>query len=353
MAAAAERAFRKSLLSRSFDRAYYLYGEEEFLKEDALRQLIAGAVDPATREFNLDVRDGGSLDGETLGSLLGTPPMMAERRVVVVKDVPLLKKDARGVLDAYLAAPAPDVMVVLVAPAGEKNAPDKALAARATAVEFEPLTGDRVTKWIAHHAAQIGVTITPEAAELLQQSTGNDLPALASELEKLANFALGGPITETAVTAVVGVRRGESLGDFLDRCAARDAAGALEILPHILTQPKVSGVTIVMALTTQMLALAWGGAVRGRADYFGLLKSGGSAYTGRSWGDAAAAWQRAAGSWPAADLDAALEALLAADGALKETRGSTDEQLLTTLVLTLCAGAATAPSRRPALAARA
>ena len=88
MAAAAERAFRKSLQTRSFDRAYYLFGEEEFLKEDALRQLIAAAVDPATREFNLDVRDGTTLDGETIGSLLGTPPMMAERRVVVVKNAP-------------------------------------------------------------------------------------------------------------------------------------------------------------------------------------------------------------------------------------------------------------------------
>ena len=219
-------------------------------------------------------------------------------------------------------------------------------------MEFEPLTGDRVTKWIAHHASVIGVTIAPGAAELLQQTAGNDLPALAAELDKLASFAAGGEITEQAVAEVVGVRRGESLGDFLDRVAARDAAGALKILPHILTQPKVNGVTIVMALTTQMLALAWGGAVRGRVNYFDFLKLG-SAYTGRSWGDAAAAWQRAAGSWSAAELDAALEALLAADSALKETRGSSDEQLLTTLVLSLCAGASTAPSRRPALAARA
>jgi len=352
MAAAAERAFRKSLQTRSFDRAYYLHGDEEFLKEDALRQLLAGAVEPATREFNLDVRDGASLDGETLGSLLGTPPMMAERRVVVVKNAPLLKKDARTALDRHLEAPAPDVMLVLVASAGEQSAADKALAKRMTEVEFEPLTGDRVTKWIAHHASVIGVRITPEAAELLQQTAGNDLPALAAELDKLASFAAGGEITEHAVAEVVGVRRGESLGDFLDRITARDAAGALKILPHVLTQPKVNGVTIVMALTTQMLAMAWGAAMKGRVNYYDFLKLG-SAYTGRSWGDAAAAWQRTAGSWSAAELDAALEALLAADSALKETRGSTDEQLLTTLVLSLCAGATKAPPRRAAHAVRA
>ncbi len=36
---------------------------------------------PSTRDFNLDIRAAAELDAETLGSLLGTPPMMAERRV--------------------------------------------------------------------------------------------------------------------------------------------------------------------------------------------------------------------------------------------------------------------------------
>jgi len=340
MASADERAFRTSLKTRVFDRAYYLYGEDEFLKGEAVRELIEAAVDPATRDFNLDIRDGATLDGGALGSLLGTPPMMAERRVVVVRDAPALKKDARAALDRYLAAPSPDVVLVLVAPAGEKGKPDRTLGAKVSLVEFELLTGDRVARWIVHQAGVLGTRIAPGAAELLLQAVGNDLPVLASELEKLASFAGEGEITEHAVAAVVGVRRGETLGDLLDRVAARDAAGALALLPHILEQPKVSGVPVVMALTTQMLAIAWGSAVKGRADYFGLLRETGSVFTGRSWNEATAAWQRAAGSWRADDIDHALDALLATDIALKETRGTTDAQMMTTLVLSLCAGAA-------------
>ena len=339
MASAAERAFRTALKTRVFDRAYYFFGEDDFLKGEAVQELIAAAVDPATRDFNLDTRDAASLDAGSLGSLLGTPPMMADRRVVVVRDAAALKKDARAALDHYLAAPAADVLLVLVAAAGEKGKPDKPLASRVTVMEFDPLSGDRVARWIVHFTTEQGARITPEAARLLQEAVGNDLPALASELEKLASFAGDGEITEAAVASVVGVRRGETLGDLLDRVAARDAAGALAILPHVLNQPKVSGVPMVMALTTQTLAIAWGSAVKGRADYFGLLKETSSSLTGRPWGEAAAAWQRAAGSWSNSDLDAALDALLDTDAALKETRGSTDEQLLTTLVLSLCAGA--------------
>jgi DNA polymerase III subunit delta len=335
MPAVLERAFRKSLQRGEFERVYYFHGDDDFLKEQSVRELIAAAVDPSTRDFNLDVRAGAELDAETLGSLVGTPPMMAARRVVVVRDVAALRKDARAALDRYLKEPAPDVMLLLVAPAGEKAKVDKALEARAATMEFTPLTGDRVPRWIIHHVESVlGATITPEAAELLQQATGNELAALAAELDKLASYAGGGTIDEAAIADVVGVRRGETLGDFLDRVAARDVAGALALLPHILAQPKTSAVSIVMALTTQMLAIGWG-ITRSRADYFELLKSG-KAFPMRPWGEAARAWSAAERYWDDDAIDAALDALLAADIALKETRLSSDTQLLTNLVLALC-----------------
>jgi DNA polymerase III subunit delta len=330
-----ERAFRKSLQCGEFERVYYFHGDDDFLKEQAVRDLAAAAVDASTRDFNLDIRPAAELDAETLGSLVGTPPMMALRRVVVVRDVAALRKEARATLDEYLEDPAPDVMLILVAPAGEKAKVDKVLEKRAATIEFAPLTGDRVPRWITHHAeTELGARITPDAAELLQQAVGNELAALAAELDKLASYAGSGTIDEAAVADVVGVRRGETLGDFLDRVATRDAAGALALLPHILAQPKTSAVSIVMALTAQMLAIGWG-ITRTRADYFELLKSG-KAFPMRPWGEAARAWSAAERYWDDDAIDAALDALLAADIALKETRISSDIQLLTNLVLALC-----------------
>jgi DNA polymerase-3 subunit delta len=340
-----QRILRDAVRDRQFAPAYYLFGEDDFLKEQAVRQLVEAAVDPATRDFNLEVRRGGDVDAETLGSLLGTPPMMADRRVLVVRDVGALRKDARALLDRYLKAPASDAVVILVTPAGAKA--DRGLAGKATALEFEPLTGDRVPKWIKHHAeTELGVAaITPEAIALLQSAVGSDLPQLAIELDKLASYTGGGTIDETAVAATVGVRRGETLGNFLDAVGARDAATALDLLPIVMAQPKTSAVMVVMALTAQTLAVAWARARRDRGvpaariggELFGLLKEAGSVYTGRPWGEAVDAWARAA-TRPDDDADAAaLDALLAADLALKETRLSSDEQLITNLVLTLCA----------------
>ena len=55
------------------------------------------------------------LDAGTLESILGTPPMMADRRAVVLRDTGSLKKDARRVLDQYLSLPAENTVLFLVA----------------------------------------------------------------------------------------------------------------------------------------------------------------------------------------------------------------------------------------------
>jgi DNA polymerase III subunit delta len=344
MPPATERALRTAITRHAFDPVYYLFGDDDFRKDQAVAELITAAVDPAVREFNAETLRAADVEAVTLHSILSTPPMMADRRAVVVRDVAALRKDARAALDHYLQHPASDAVVVLVAAAGGKA--DRALQERATAVEFTELTGDRLADWIALRAELLGVTITPDASTLLQSAVGNDLAQLAGELDKLASYvagrgAGGTAIDEDAVGAVVGVVRGETLGDLLDRIADGDAPRALSLLPHVLSLPKVSAVSIVMALATQTLALAAGRATnlpasRLSGEYFALLKETG-AYPGRPWGEAVSAWARATDRWTLPALDRALEALLAADAALKDTRVSSDEQLLASLVLTICA----------------
>ena len=151
-------------------------------------------------------------------------------------------------------------------------------------------------------------------------------------------------IDEKAVSAVVGVRPGETLGDFLDAVARRDATAALAMLQTVLQQPKASAVTMIMALSAQTLAISWAQAARERgahtgkltSDLFSLLKESGSVYTGRSWGEFVATCVRASESWSPSAIDDALDTLLEADHALKESRVSSYDQVLASLVLVRC-----------------
>ena len=344
MSASSLKTLRDAIKRRSFDGAYYIWGEDEYQKDDAVRQLVNAGLDADARDFNLDTRRSSELDAETLGVLLSTPPMMAERRVIVLREVGGLKKDARKVLDEYLTRPAPDLLLIMTGAAGSK--PETTLSASSTPLQFDPLSGDRIPRWIAHKAtSELGIKISEGAIELLQAAVGSDLHQLSGELDKLASYIEGDEeIGEDAVAAVVGVRRGETQADLLDAVADRNAPRALGLISHVLTQPKTTGVSIVMALSTQMLAISWGrarldeGLSRARLaqEYFGFLKETG-AFTGRPWGSATAVWARAAERWSRESLDRALDSLLEADVALKESRVSSEEQLLATVVLSLCA----------------
>jgi len=355
MPTASEHVFRKAVTARSFAPVYYLHGDDDFRKDDAMSAALAAAVSPECRGFDLDVRRAQDLNAESIVALLETPPLAGPRRAVAIRDVHGLKKDARKELERYLDRPATDLLLLLVGVGGEKV--DRTLSEQAVAVEFPVLSGDRLPKWIAHRAGELGVPITPSAAALLQQAIGSDLAALASELDKLASYARGAAaaatrepaqgeqveIDEAAVTAVVGVRRGETLGDLLDRVAERDANGALVLVEPVLAQPKSSAVGTVMALAVQTLALAWGRAKREQgvssnrlsSEFFTLLKETGASPM-RPWGEAVTTWVGAVDRWTPEALDRALGALALADAALKETRTTSDEQAIGALVLAMC-----------------
>src|SRR5258708_34468923 len=119
----AQKQLLNAIERRSFDPAYLFVGDDDFRKHEALTRLLDAAVDPATRDFNLEVRRGSEISAESLGSILGTPPMLANRRVVVIRDASSLKKDVKSVAEAYLDRPSPDVVLVLVQVSADRADP--------------------------------------------------------------------------------------------------------------------------------------------------------------------------------------------------------------------------------------
>ncbi|HEU0013144.1 MAG TPA: hypothetical protein VFQ45_05645, partial [Longimicrobium sp.] len=73
----------RTLRDRVAGGAFFFFGDEDFLREEAVAKVVAAYLDPATRDFNFDQVRGGDVAPEALASTLATPPMMAEHRVVV------------------------------------------------------------------------------------------------------------------------------------------------------------------------------------------------------------------------------------------------------------------------------
>jgi DNA polymerase-3 subunit delta len=333
-------ALLRSLNKGAPDPVYYLHGDEDVLKEEAVRALLERAVDPSARDFNVDQRSAGDLDPEAFHALVNTPPMLAATRAVVIRGVEQLRKTAavRRELLRYLESPNPTTLLVLVHGAGEP--PDTELARRATAVGVEPLPPSRVERWMAHRARQLGLTLGPEAGELLLAAVGNDLGALARELEKLAPLAVGRPVTRDEVAALVGVRRGETLQDWIDAALERRPAAAASLVEPVLEQAGMSGVRMLSGLGTGLVGTALARAELDHDTPRGRLESSLMAhlraarpYGLGSWEHAAARWARWAGLWTGAELEGALRLARDADRALKSSTLTDEAGILQQLVL--------------------
>ncbi len=337
--------FHRALKKGDVRPAYYFHGDVELLKHDALAALLEAALEAPTRDFNFDRRRAADLTADEFATLALTPPMLASRRVLVIVEAEdLSQRRARAqatraaILD-HLRRPAADTVLILVVSAGEK--PDTELAQACAAVAFEPLSPERLGRWMRHRAKAEGLEIDDAACAHLREAVGDDLSQLAAEIAKLAVAAQGRLATVHDVADLVGVRHGETTHDFVDAVTARRFADAVAMIPHLLEAPGASGVRLVTALGTALTGVALaralldrgsGGAARGAL--FNALKA--TRPMGlRKWGDEAERWIADARDWTLPGLEAALAGLLRADKRLKSASLGDDTKILTDAVLAM------------------
>jgi DNA polymerase-3 subunit delta len=332
------------------DPVYLLHGDEDVLKDEAVRALLDWAVG-SSRDFNLDVRFAPDLTPESFHALVNTPPMLADRRAVVIRGVEQLGKRKTKLRDEvvrYLASPNPTTLLVLVVAAGEE--PDADLVRASTSVALDALAAERLPRWLQHRAATLGLTLAADATELLLKAVGNDLSTLSRELEKLASLAGGaggaggGPVSAETVSSLVGVRRDETVFDLVEAALERRVARAAQLVEPVLEQAGMSGVKIVSLLGTHLVGTALARAERDRGVHAARLPDTISRqmqsvrpYGMRSYKEEAARWTAWSALWTARELGRALRAALAADNALKTATVSDDRGIVTQLVLRFAA----------------
>ena len=325
----------------AFAPAYLLHGSEEILKDEMARVIMEQALDPSTRDFNLDQVSAAALDDEAVESLCNTLPMMADRRVVVIRDLDAWKRraKAKSAFLRYLDRPSDSTVVVLLH-AGD-DAPDKDLAKQVTTVNCTPENTRARESWVRRTAAAQGVVFDDDVLGHLVQATGT-LTGAALELQKLAALPEGTTMTLELVGDLIGVRHGETSLDWRNAIMDGDPARAVALLEPVLGQSGMSGVKLVNLLST---TLACVGVARAGYD----RGSRGGALTGLamesmkaarpfglgSWGDESGRFARWAASWPEHRLQQAVSHTLAADTALKSTTLSGEVGVLTDLIFQL------------------
>lgn len=322
---------------------YYVHGADDLRKDDAVRRIVDAVLDPGLRDFNLDKRSAQTLDADAVEPLCATLPMMADRRVVIIRDVEAWRRKgkAKSAFLAWAARPQPETVAILVQ--GDDEKPDTELAKVSTTVEAEPFAPDEAAAWAIRRAEELGVVLEPAAAEhLITAAYAGGLGAVEAELQKFAALAPGTRITRDVVGDLVGVRHGETVVDWTEAVLADDTARGLRLLGPVLEQSGVNGVRLVTALGSALVGLGLARAhhdkgLRGRALEDACFKAIMAArpFGLGDWKAVARLWARRAAQWPQPRLQGALRATLAADESLKSTTLSDERAVLELLVLRL------------------
>lgn len=323
-------ALKRALRDRSPGSLFFFHGDEEYLRERAVDAVVAAYLDEATRDFNYDQLRGTDVAPEALASILATPPMMAEWRLVVLRDAQGLTPKGREALEAVAASPPAGLALVVTAsiPSGSKAKFYEELKKRMLSMEFAALGAMDAPGWLIEHAAAgHGVEMEPEAARALVGAIGVDLGTLSSEAAKLAGYVGDRKrVTLDDVKAVGGVLPRQDRWEWFDWIGERRFGEALAALP-VLLEAGESGVGLVIGMANQLLRV-------------GMVVAGGQAALEKElkpyqkWMARKVVPQ--ARRWSAAQLDAALGELLRTDRLLKSASLS-DRQAMEELLLRLWA----------------
>jgi len=234
----------------NFSSLYLFVGEEAFLQDEALRCMIDMGVDPATRAFNLDVFYADQADPADVLSAAAAFPMIAPRRMVILKECEKLRESALERLLPLATSSSPSTVMIFVARKVDlRRKLFLEIGKAGVTVEFKRLYEDQVPPWIEERLRAQGKRISSDALRMLHLTAGSDLAALANEIEKICTFVGDREDVEMAdVGAIAGQSKVHTIFNLTDAVGRRNIFDAQNILNFMLERGESeSGILAMIA----------------------------------------------------------------------------------------------------------
>ncbi len=223
----------------------YLYGEETFLI-DMIQEQIEKLVPDEMKDFNFDLLYGSEITTEKATGIARSYPMMADRRVVIIREFQKFESVDRGSLKdfmEYFQSPNPTTLLCLIDDKlpDKRSNPGKYLNSKearnhSELYEFKKIDENKLPDWITdwtRHSHKM--KINPAASHLLAQLVGADLKLLSTEIEKLCTFVdTSQEIGTDHVKKITESYREYNVIELKEAVLSRDLIKSLQIAEQIL-----------------------------------------------------------------------------------------------------------------------
>ena len=239
---------------------YYFYGEERFFI-DRLQDEVAALVPDDQKDFNYDLLYGGEVTPEGVLGMARSYPMMADLRVVIVRDFLSLRGSDQGGghirdFEHYAKNPNPSTVLCLI----DKKSPDGRTSlgqslksgknGHVEDFEFKSLPDYQLTDWAIEWAsAQYGKSLDSRAAQVLAQLVGNNLQLLSTEIEKVCTFVDSQEsVTIDHVKKIAGSYREYSVIELKEAIFQRNLDKSLGIAEQMLLKSNADAGEIIKSV---------------------------------------------------------------------------------------------------------
>ena len=188
-------AFFDILKAGSIGECYLFEGNEEYIKQSALKQLYGRLLPAGLEEMNLtELTDP---DPDTLIAAAETLPFMSEKRIVVVRECSLITAGRKSEDDSkvqaiteYMAHISPSTCLVFYVK-GKADGRKKLytlLKKKNAIVDFSPMNDAECADWARKAMRRMGKTLDGENAGRLVFTVGRDAALLRQEMDKLVSY---------------------------------------------------------------------------------------------------------------------------------------------------------------------
>lgn len=198
---------KKELADGVVRSAYLFYGEEGYLVLHYINQ-IKGLLlpDSTLADFNLSVFD--KMDLEAIGEYVKTPPVFAERKLLIVKDTGLFKTPRAEDKEYWEAALSdiPPYLCILFAETAIDKRQKKLLSLvekNGAVVEFKYMEEAQLKSWMNILIRQRGKKITVKNMDYLLSCCGTQMEHIEHEVDKLCSYAEGEAIDKQQIDELV------------------------------------------------------------------------------------------------------------------------------------------------------
>ena len=232
----------RDLKARHFSPIYILMGDESYYIDKISDYIAEYVLRPEERDFNQTVVFGSDISASQIVDSAKAFPMMAEKRVVIVKEAQNLK--GTEPLVKYFKQPVVSTVLVLCHKNGSIDKRKKIIPAAqvggAVIFESKKLYERELPGFITSYFMQHEITVEQKAAQMIADHVGADLHRLTSELDKiLISFSEADRmVTPEIVEKEIGVSKDFNAFELRSAIIQRDVYKANLITKYFDNNPK-------------------------------------------------------------------------------------------------------------------